>query len=109
MTTGQTLTLAAAVAGALLVAPGANAAPKAIGVGDGTADGTKLQPYDNAWIYSATKPDGTKAVQGIWTDHFAKVTIDGKLVWRRLQGMTYVNHLMSSVSNTFDPATCAPI
>ncbi len=100
----------AAVAAASPAAPAAARAETAtIAVGDGTADGTKLQPYDNAWIYSAQKPDGTRAVQGIWTDHFYKTTVDGKLVWRRLQGMTYVNHSMSSVSDTFDPTTCSPL
>jgi hypothetical protein len=84
-------------------------APAKIAVMDGTADGRRLQPYGNAWIYSATKPGGQSAVQGIWTDHFSAVTVDGKAAWRRLQGMTYVNHVMSSVSNSFDAITCAPI
>lgn len=82
------------------------AAPRQIAVGDGTADGTHLQPYENAWVYSARKPGGTEHAQGIWSDHFAKTTVNGKSVWRRLQGMTYVNHLTSSVSDTFDPITC---
>ena len=83
--------------------------PETIRVGESVVSGTHLQPYDNAWIYSATLPDGSVRVQGIWTDHFAHYTLNGKSMWRRLQGMTYVNHVMSSVSDVFDPDTCAPI
>jgi len=78
-------------------------------VGDALVTGARLQPYDNAWIYSATLPDGSVRVQGIWTDHFQRYLVNGKSLWKRLQGMTYANHLMSSVSNVFDPDSCAPV
>jgi hypothetical protein len=100
--------------GAILVAafPATSSAvdePKIIHVGDAAVSGARLQPYDNAWIYSATLPDGSVRAQGIWTDHFTRYSVQGKSMWRRLQGMTYTNHVMSSVSNVFDPDSCAPV
>ena len=83
--------------------------PQVIHVGEAVVSGAHLQPYDNAWTFSATLPDGSVRVQGIWTDHFEHYSVNGKSVWKRLQGMTYSNHLMSSVSNVFDPGTCAPV
>ena len=83
--------------------------PQTIHVGDAVVSGAHLQPYDNAWIYSATLPDGSVRVQGIWTDHFQRYSVNGRSMWRRLQGMTYSNHVMSSVSNVFDPDSCAPV
>src|SRR5262249_50586396 len=77
--------------------------------GDPRVSGAQLQPYDNAWLYTAKLPDGSVHVQGIWTDHFARTTMNGKSLWRRLQGMTYVTHVMASVSDVFDPTTCMPV
>ena len=103
------VTLAAALIAVVPVTSSAAEKPEMVHVGDATVSGAHLQPYDNAWIYSATLADGTVRVQGIWTDHFVRYPVNGKSMWRRLQGMTYVTHLMSSVSDVFDPDSCAPI
>jgi hypothetical protein len=77
--------------------------------GDPRVSGAHLQPYENAWVYSATLPDGSVHVQGIWTDHFSRIALNGKSLWRRIQGMTYVTQAASSVSDVFDPDTCMPV
>jgi len=100
---------AAIVVGAFPASSSAVDKPEIIRVGGPAVSGMHLQPYDNAWIYSATLPNGSVRVQGIWTDHFERYTANGKSMWRRLQGMTYVNHVASSVSDVFDPVTCAPV
>ena len=97
-----------------LVASAAGAAPapsppRAIHVGDGTADGSRLRPYDNAWLLSVTLPDGRIRPQGIWSDHMEAGELNGRHILRRIQGMTYVNGVSQSTVNVFDSATCAPI
>jgi hypothetical protein len=102
----------AAAAALILGAPAAALAvdpPHAIHVGDGTANGSRLRPYDNAWLFSATLPDGRTRAQGIWSDHMDAVDQNGRHVLRRVQGMTYLNGVSQSSVNIFDPATCAPI
>ena len=87
----------------------AASAPHAIHVGDGTADGLRLRPYNNAWLFSASFPDRPTRVQGIWSDHLEAVEVGGRSVLKRVQGMTYINGISQSVVNVFDPSTCAPI
>ena len=78
-------------------------------VGDGTLDGSFLQPYNNAWFYTAKLPDGQVRPEGIWTDHMQWATVDGRQVLMRLQAITFLNGLSSSTINVFDPKTLAPI
>jgi hypothetical protein len=81
----------------------------AVRLGDGSADGTRLKPYDNAWLYAVRFPDGHVKAQGIWSDHVEAVTVDGRAALKRVQGMTYVNALSSSGITVMDASTCAPI
>jgi len=78
-------------------------------VGDGLANGMRLQPYENAWLYTARFADGHVKTQGIWSDHVERTTIDGREALKRVQGMTYVNALTSSGVTVMDAKTCAPI
>lgn len=83
--------------------------PRSLKVGDGSADGSRLTPYENAWLYTARFSDGRVKTQGIWSDHVERTTIDGREVLKRVQGMTYVNALTSSGITVMDAKTCAPI
>jgi hypothetical protein len=78
-------------------------------VGDGTLTGDFLQPYNNAWFYTAKMADGTVHPEGIWTDHMQWTDVGGRRVMLRLQGITFVNGLSASTINVFDPKTLAPI
>ena len=78
-------------------------------VGDGAIDGTRLVPYENAWLMSAHAKDGRVIEQGIWSDLLRLQEVDGRRVCVRTQGMTYRKGLSSFTINTFDPATLAPI
>jgi len=102
------LAIAGAIAGAAGPAPAADPS-RPIHVGDGTADGSRLRPYDNAWLFSVVLPGGGTRAQGIWSDHMDAVDLNGRHILRRVQGMTYVNGVSQSIINIFDPATCAPI
>ena len=78
-------------------------------MGDGTIDGSFLQPYNNAWMYSVKLPNGQTSPQGIWSDHLQWTTVDGKQVMLRVQGTTFVNGVSNTIRNVFDPKTMAPI
>lgn len=69
----------------------------------------RLKPYENVWRYSATLADGSVKVQGLWTDRLDAVTIGGRTLFRRVQGMTYVSGLTSATINVFDPDTMLAI
>ena len=88
----------------------ASAEDPAVEVGGPAVDGSFLRPYDNVWRFSIeTTTDGVDHFQGLWTDHLQKITRDGKVLWLRAQGMTYVDGRTTSVVNVFDPATLAPV
>ena len=89
-------------------APATAAAPT-VHVGDGAIDGSFLQPYNNAWLYTVTSPNGQTSPQGIWSDHLQWTTVDGKQVFLRVQGTTFVTGVSNSIRNVFDPKTLAPI
>ena len=89
-------------------ASGATLSPT-VHVGDGVIDGRFLQPYDNAWLYTVTLPNGQKSTQGIWSDHLQWTNVDGRQVLMRVQGTTFVNGVSNSIRNVFDPGTLAPI
>jgi len=80
-----------------------------IHVGDVTISGSRLTPYENAWLMSAQYPDGRKVDQGVWTDALRAGNVNGRAVMIRTQGLTYLNGLQSMIVNTFDAATLAPI
>src|SRR5262245_19348123 len=100
---------ALALAVAAAAQPASAASPAPIAVGAAAVDGAVLQPYDNVWRYTVRLADGTVKVQGLWTDHLERIEVDGRSVFRRVQGMTYVNGLSSANLNVFDPKTVAPI
>jgi len=69
-----------------------------------------LAPYEHAWSWRTVMPDGSIRPQGIWSDHLdATITADGRPIWRRVQGMTYLNGASRTDVLTFDRNTCAPI
>ena len=72
-------------------------------------NGSLLRPYDNAWLFSARDPAGLVHPQGIWSDHVQYVTIDGRRLMERVQGMTYVTGLSLLSINVFDPASMRPV
>lgn len=66
-------------AGALLIAGACDAAtPTIIAVGTPGVNGTKLKPYNNAWLFRAVFPDGKTRDQGVWSDHLEPMTIEGR-------------------------------
>lgn len=71
--------------------------------------GSTLRPYDNAWLFSARDTAGVVHPQGIWSDHVQYVTVEGRQLMERVQGMTYVTGLSSLSINVFDPATMQPV
>ena len=80
-----------------------------IKVGDGTITGANLKPYENAWLMSVHRADGTVLDQGVWTDIVRTRDLGGRKVFVRTQGMTYLNGATATYSNTFDAVTLAPI
>jgi hypothetical protein len=78
-------------------------------VGDGTADCSRLLPFNHAWSWRVVMPDGTVRPQGIWSDHLDATILNGRPALRRVQGMTYLNGLSTTGVLFVDPATCAPI
>lgn len=83
--------------------------PKLIRAGDGTIDGARLQPYENAWLMTAKYKDGRVVDQGIWSDLLRVRDVDGRKLYVRTQGMTYQRGVSSFTINVFDPATLAPV
>ncbi len=83
--------------------------PITVHVGDGTLDGSFLQPYNNAWFYSVKLADGSTRPQGIWSDHLQWMTVNGKREMLRVQGTSYVTGASNVILNVFDPRTLAPI
>lgn len=78
-------------------------------VGDGTLDGSFLEPYNNAWIYTAKLADSSVHPQGIWSDHVQWTTVNGKRAMLRVQGVTFATGASNVILNTFDPKTLAPL
>ncbi len=85
--------------------PAAAQSATTIAVGDGTADGSFLQPYSNAWLYSVTLPDGRVAHQGVWTDLLEPTKVDGRPALLRVQGMVNLKGGTKVTLNVFDPKT----
>lgn len=83
--------------------------PLSVHVGDGTLDGSFLEPYNNAWFYSVKFTDGRELPEGIWSDHMQWTTVDGKREMLRVQGTTFLNGSSNAILNVFDPKTLAPI
>lgn len=83
--------------------------PISVHVGDGTLDGSFLQPYNNAWFYSVRIGDGPVIPQGIWSDHMQWTNVDGKRLMLRVQGTTFVKGVSNTILNVFDPRTLAPV
>ncbi len=81
----------------------------AIRVGDGAIQGSRLKPYDNAWVYSVRQKDGRVEERGVWSDQLRLRQTEGRTACVRVQGMTYPRGLSSANVNVFDPETIAPI
>lgn len=104
-----TLTAGAFVLSVPLTGAFAQSAPITVHMGDGTIDGSFLEPYNNAWFYSVKFDDGREVPEGIWSDHMQWTTVDGKRAMLRVQGTTFLNGSSNGIVNVFDPKTLAPI
>jgi hypothetical protein len=78
-------------------------------MGDGTVSGTRLTPYDNAWVVTQTFKDGRIKEPGIWTDQLRLRDINGRKAFVRTQSLFYYDGRYISSVNIFDPVTLAPI
>lgn len=103
------LVLAAVAALALPPSMAAERSPLVVHVGDGTLDGSFLQPYNNAWFYSAKFADGHEVAEGIWSDHLQWTTAGGKQALLRVQGTSFIRGVSNVTLNVFDPKTLSPI
>ena len=90
-------------------APSPPRAALTINVGDGAIDGSHLEPYENAWLVSVHFKDGRIDDRGVWSDLLRFRDVDGRKVFVRTQGVTFVKGRSAVNVNTFDPATLAPI
>jgi hypothetical protein len=114
------------IALALLPAPlwtpaGANAAPQTsdqvVRFGDGTLSGSHIEPYDNLWLVTVHRADGTVQDRGLATDHVRFREIAGHRYLTRVEGTTAIVGAQGQVPtsnfsmtfNVFDPVTMAPI
>jgi hypothetical protein len=68
-----------------------------------------IRPYATAWRFTLTRPDGKAVAQGLWSDLVDTMTVDGRAVVRRVQGVVYVNGLTQSMVNVFDARTMLPV
>ncbi len=78
-------------------------------VGDGTINGARLLPYDNAFVITRIFKDGHVDQPGIWTDHLRLREVDGRKAFVRSQSLTYEDGTSLVSINVFDPITLAPI
>jgi hypothetical protein len=114
------------IALALLLAPAAasaraNPAPPAsdrvVRVGDGTLSGSHIVPYDNLWLVTVHRADGTAQDRGLSSDHVRFREIGGHRYLTRVEGTTAIvgppgqapTGNFSMTFNVFDPATMAPV
>ena len=80
-----------------------------ITVGDGTVDGSRIVPYDNAWKVTVRHKDGMIEDGGLATDHVTFKTIDGKKYLVRVEGDVQNDGTRSDTTVTYsDPLTLAP-
>lgn len=98
-----------------------NAARPTIAFGDGAIHSEKLQPYQNAWVVTIRKRDGTVLpTQGIWFETLKQVEIEGRkvFVWNsssidyRTQGFSIdeqAKMIVFSNLDILDAKTLAPI
>jgi hypothetical protein len=103
---------------ALIAVPAAAAAPAVppkVEVGSPWVDGSRLQPYVNAWRMQVTKKDGeTIADAGIWRDQLEAVHFAGRACWKRTQVATFKKKDGTVAAthvtiNVFDRRTLAPV
>jgi hypothetical protein len=92
------------------------APPPAIHVGDGSIDGGRIHPYDNAWVITVRRDDGTVQSRGMSSDHVQYVTVDGRRYLARVEDTTGLSGSKldqvagggSMTFNLFDPLTFEP-
>jgi hypothetical protein len=80
-----------------------------ISFGDGTMSGTRLAPYDNAFLLSYHFNDGRTLDAGIWSDQLRLRDVNGRKAFVRTQGFVYPDGASMWSVNRFDPVTLAPI
>src|SRR4051794_28908409 len=81
----------------LVPAPGAaqaGSAPPApanlVRVGDGTMSGARIQPYDNIWLVTVRRTDGSVDERGLSSDHVRFRNIGGRRYLTRVEGTTEI-------------------
>jgi hypothetical protein len=89
-------------------------APVNVKVGDAIVSAERLQPYKNLWQMSITKPDGTVADAGDWSDQLEAVTMDGKSCLKRTQVARFKKKdgsvaVTNTTVNVFEKKTFAPV
>src|SRR5713101_7513705 len=90
---------------------GQNSAPLKVIVGDPIVDGAKLRPYQNQWIMTMIKPDGSVVRNaGNWKDELKEVQVEGKTSLQRTQLATFKKSngevgAATRTVNVFDPST----
>lgn len=92
--------------------PRATGAPAVtVPVGDPAVNGLVLRPYQNRFLQSTERPDGTIG-QGIsWTDVLEETNLQGRPLWRRTI-VVYRDSdgaILSTGSALFDRRTLAPV
>jgi hypothetical protein len=101
---------------ALLFASPALAISQDIHPGDGTIDGKRVQPYENAWSVRIRYSDGRVVSRGLSSDHVSLHTSNGRRFLTRIESTTVTAGSdaalprggASSTFNVFDPTTLLP-
>jgi hypothetical protein len=107
--TGAALVASLAVAHAQQQGPAGDSGPRIVEPGDGTIDGTRIVPYDNAWSVITRKKDGTIVHVGVATDHVGYVVTDKGKYLQRIEGQVDDDGTREDTQITLsDPVTLAP-
>jgi hypothetical protein len=115
---GLSLWLAPA-AGAAQTSPASPAPAPAniVRVGDGTMNGARIQPYDNLWLVTVRRIDGSVDERGLSSDHVRFRYIEGRRYLTRVEGTTAIvgaagqfpASRFSMTFNIFDPISMVPL
>ena len=86
-------------------------------VGDGTMRGDRIRPYDNVWLVTVRRADGSVDERGLSSDHVRFREIGGRRYLTRVEGTTAIvgaagrppSSQFGMTFNVFDPVTMAPL
>jgi hypothetical protein len=105
------------VPGAAQPVPATPAPANLVRVGDGTMRGARIRPYDNVWLVTVRRTDGSVDERGLASDHVRFREIGGRRYLTRVEGTTAIvgaadqppTSRFSMTFNVFDPVTMAPL